>query len=42
MHNKTENLIDKIFDKLKNIKSKEINLEKDEFNKFIHTLINKN
>ncbi len=42
MSNKTEYLIEKIFEKLKKIKTKKINLEKDEFKKFIYFLINNN
>ncbi len=40
MTNKSENLIEKIFDKLKRIKTKKIILEKAEFKKFILFLIN--
>ena len=40
MNNKSEYLIDIIFKKLKNNKSRIINLEKDEFTKFINYLIN--
>ena len=42
MNKKTEYLIEKIFDKFKKIKTKEINLEKYEFNKFIFFLLDKN
>ncbi len=42
MSTKSEYLIEKIFEKLKNIKSKKINLEKDEFKKFIFFLIKNN
>ena len=40
MNNKTEYLVDKIYEKLKNYDTKEINLEKDEIKKFIFFLIN--
>ena len=40
MNNKSEYLIDIIFKKLKNNKSRIINLEKVEFTKFINYLIN--
>ena len=39
MHNKAEYLIDLIFNKLKNNKSRKLNLEKQEFREFIHFLI---
>ena len=39
---KPDNIIDKLFEKLKNYKSKEINLEKDEYESFINFLINNN
>jgi len=35
---KSEHLVDLIFDKLKNYKAKEIFLEKENLNKFIHFL----
>ena len=37
---KTDNIIDKLYEKIKNYKSKEINLEKDEYKSFINFLIN--
>jgi len=40
MNNKTEYLIDKIYEKLKKYNKKEINLEKDELEKFVFFLIN--
>ena len=39
MESKLENLVDLIFKKLKNYKSKEIFLEKENFNKFIYSLL---
>ena len=39
MESKLENLVDLIFNKLKNYKSKEIFLEKENFNKFIYSLL---
>ena len=39
MNAKLENLVDLIFNKLKNYKSKEIFLEKENFNKFIYSLL---
>ena len=39
MKSKLENLVDLIFNKLKNYKSKEIFLEKENFNKFIYSLL---
>ena len=39
MKPKLENLVDLIFKKLKNYKSKEIFLEKENFNKFIYSLL---
>ena len=42
MGNKSEQLIDMIFEKLKNIKSRKINLEKKEFKKFILFLLKNN
>ena len=39
MNPKTEYLIDLIFKKLKNYKAKEIFLEKENFNKFIYSLL---
>tara|TARA_B100000282_G_scaffold97743_1_gene68847 strand:- start:434 stop:562 length:129 start_codon:yes stop_codon:yes gene_type:complete len=39
MKSKLENLVDLIFKKLKNYKSKEIFLEKENFNKFIYSLL---
>ena len=38
MKPKIENLVDLIFKKLKNYKAKEIFLEKESLNKFIHSL----
>ena len=38
MKSKLENLVDLIFEKLKNYKSKEIFLEKESLNKFIYSL----
>ena len=38
MNSKLENLVDLIFKKLKNYKSKEIFLEKEDLNKFIYSL----
>ena len=40
MHSKTESLVNSIFEKLKNVKSKKIELDKDSFKKFIYELIN--
>ena len=40
MSTKLEYLIDKIFEKLKKTRTRKINLEKDEFKKFIYSLIN--
>ena len=40
MNNKTEYLIDKIYEKLKKYNKKEINLEKEEIKKFVFFLIN--
>ena len=40
MQNKSEDLMDLIFMKLKKVKSRKINLKKEEFNKFINFLIN--
>tara|TARA_Y100000766_G_C18601166_1_gene456705 strand:+ start:258 stop:386 length:129 start_codon:yes stop_codon:yes gene_type:complete len=40
MNNKTEYLIDNIYEKLKKYNKKEINLEKDEIKKFVFFLIN--
>ena len=42
MSKKTEYLIEKIFEKLKKVKTKRINLDKNEFRKFIYFLINNN
>ena len=42
MNPKSDYLINKIFEKLKNYKIKKIDLEKDEFKKFIFYLINNN
>ena len=42
MPNKKEYLLEVIFNKLKNKKPKEINLEKKEFTEFINFLINNN
>ena len=42
MSTKSEYLIEKIFLKLKNIKTKKINLEKSEFKNFILFLIKNN
>ena len=39
---KPDDIIDKLFKKLKNYKSKQINLKKDEYNSFIKFLINNN
>ena len=39
MNTKSEYLLDKIYEKLKNIKEKNINLEKNEFKRFIHHLM---
>ena len=39
MKPKLENLVDLIFKKLKNHKAKEIFLEKEKLNKFIHSLL---
>tara|TARA_B000000532_G_scaffold167851_1_gene135629 strand:+ start:85 stop:213 length:129 start_codon:yes stop_codon:yes gene_type:complete len=39
VESKLENLVDLIFNKLKNYKSKEIFLEKENFNKFIYSLL---
>ena len=41
MTKKLQNLSDIIFNKLKKNKSRKINLEKDELNKFFNFLINK-
>ena len=41
MSNKSEYIIEKIFEKLKKFKKREINLEKDEFKELISFLINK-
>ena len=38
MTSKSENLVDLIFNKLKNYKAKEIFLEKEDFKKFIYSL----
>ena len=38
MTSKSENLVDLIFKKLKNYKTKEIFLEKESFKKFIYSL----
>ena len=38
MKSKIENLVDLIFNKLKNYKAKEIFLEKETLNKFIYSL----
>ena len=40
MRNKTEDLIDLIYEKLKNNKTRKINLEKNEFRKFINFIVN--
>ena len=42
MPNKKDYLIELIFKKLKNNKSRRINLQKEEFTEFINSLINKN
>ena len=42
MNPKSEHLVDSIFKKLKNYKSKEIFLEKDNFQKFISSLFKEN
>ena len=42
MPNKKEYLMELIFNKLKNNKSRNINLNKNEFTKFINFLINNN
>ena len=42
MNPKLENLVDLIFKKLKNYESKEIFLEKENFNKFILSLLKEN
>ena len=42
MNSKSEYLIDLIFSKLKNYKSKEIFLEKDNLKKFISSLLQEN
>ena len=42
MTTKSEYLIEKIFEKLENIKTKKINLKKSEFKKFILFLIKNN
>ena len=42
MISKKEHLIDLIFKKLKGYKAKEIFLEKENFNKFIHSLFKEN
>ena len=39
---KTDELIDKVYLKLKNCKTQKLNLEKDEFKKFIYFLLNDN
>ena len=39
MTSKSENLVDLIFNKLKNYKAKEIFLEKENFKKFINSLL---
>ena len=39
MTSKSENLVDLIFNKLKNYKAKEIFLEKENFKKFIYSLL---
>ena len=41
MNPKTENLVELIFRKLKNFKTKEISLEKEDLEKFIASLLNK-
>ena len=40
MDSKTEELANSLFEKLKNLKSKKIKLDKDSFEKFIFELIN--
>ena len=42
MNQKTENLVDLIFKKLKTYKKKKIFLEKESLNKFILSLFNEN
>ena len=42
MDSKSEYLVDLIFNKLKNYKTKEIILEKDNFKKFIFSLFKEN
>ena len=42
MHPKSEHLIDLIFKKLKDYKAKEIFLEKENLNEFIHLLFKEN
>ena len=42
MPSKSEHLVDLIFNKLKNYKTKEIILEKDNFKKFIFSLFKEN
>ena len=42
MPSKSENLVDLIFKKLKNYKSKEIFLKKESLNKFIFSLLKEN
>ena len=42
MYPKLENLVDLIFKKLKNYKTKEIFLEKEDLNKFISSLSKEN
>ena len=42
MSNKKDYLIELIFKKLKNNKSRRINLQKEEFTEFINSLLNKN
>ena len=42
MSKKSEHLLDTIFKKLKNYKTKEIFLEKENFNKFIISLFKEN
>ena len=39
---KSEHLVDLIFKKFKNYKNKKIFLEKENLNKFIHSLLNEN
>ena len=40
MNPKIEHLLDLIFNKIKNYKAKEINLEKEDFKKFVYSLLN--